>query len=111
MKVTATTPVATFFHPDSQIVLKELTDTESGVLFKALATYTESGIIPQFEERIMRLAFNLFMVNIDRKREAYQQRCEQNRRIAQQREEQRKQQGTNPEGEAPGTAAETKEQK
>ena len=90
MKVTATTPTATFFHPDSQIILKELTDEESGMLFKALANYTESGTLPQFEDRLMRMGFNLFMVNIDRRREAYQQRCEMNRRIAQKREQNRK---------------------
>lgn len=61
-----------------------LSDEDAGKLIKAIYAYADEGTIPNFEGAMMSL-FSLVRSQIDRSREAYQKKCEQNRKNSRKR--------------------------
>lgn len=70
--------------------LQDFSDEEAGQVFKALLTYANTGVEPDFKDRAVRCLFRNIKSSIDRTDEAYEQRCETNRRIAEERERKRR---------------------
>lgn len=61
-----------------------LSDEDAGKMIKAIYAYADEGTIPNFEGAMMSL-FSLVRSQIDRSREAYQKKCEQNRKNSRKR--------------------------
>jgi hypothetical protein len=59
-------------------VVEQLTDKESGQLFKALFEYERTKQIPNVSDKVQ-LAFTMFKIHLDKGRADYEKRCEQNR--------------------------------
>lgn len=65
--------------------IERLTDEEAGRLLKSLYRYSMDGVIPSFDDRFMDLAFSMFKSAIDRDSDAYERKCERNRKNINQR--------------------------
>jgi len=64
--------------------IARLTNEEKGRLFDCLLEYAETGVKPEIEGRES-IAFDFIAEDIDRGKEAYQQKCDKNRENAQNR--------------------------
>ena len=63
---------------EQRTAFEYLSDEDAGRMIKAIYAYSDGGTIPNFEGAMMSL-FSLVRSQIDRSREAYQKKCEQNR--------------------------------
>lgn len=61
--------------------LKDFTDEQFGKFTRILIRYDKDGIIPEFDDLQLKLAFQMLKPNMDRNKEKYEETCEQ-RRIA-----------------------------
>lgn len=57
-------------------ILEDLSDEELGRLFRTIFDYEIDGKIPNFESPLMKMAFKLIKVNLDRDKDSYDRRCE-----------------------------------
>lgn len=69
---------------EQRTAFEYLSDEDAGRMIKAIYAYADEGTIPNFEGAMMSL-FSLVRSQIDRSREAYQKKCEQNRRNSRKR--------------------------
>ncbi len=69
---------------EQRTAFEYLSDEDVGRMIKAIYAYADEGTIPNFEGAMMSL-FSLVRSQIDRSREAYQKKCEQNRRNSRRR--------------------------
>lgn len=69
---------------EQRTAFEYLSDEDAGRMIKAIYAYADEGTIPDFEGAMMSL-FSLVRSQIDRSREAYQKKCEQNRRNSRKR--------------------------
>ena len=69
---------------EQRAAFEYLSDEDAGRMIKAIYAYADEGTIPDFEGAMMSL-FSLVRSQIDRSREAYQNKCEQNRRNSRKR--------------------------
>ena len=69
---------------EQRTAFEYLSDEDAGRMIKAIYAYADEGVIPNFEGAMMSL-FSLVRSQIDRSREAYQKKCEQNRRNSRKR--------------------------
>ena len=69
---------------EQRTAFEYLSDEDAGRMIKAIYAYADEGTIPDFEGAMMSL-FSLVHSQIDRSREAYQKKCEQNRRNSRRR--------------------------
>lgn len=69
---------------EQRTAFEYLSDEDAGRMIKAIYAYADEGTIPNFEGAMMSL-FSLVRSQIDRSREAYQKKCEQNRRNSRRR--------------------------
>lgn len=58
-----------------------LTDEEVGQLMRAIIKYEKTGIVPELEG-MLKMAFSFIKTQLDRDREKYNKRCEQNKENA-----------------------------
>ncbi len=77
-------------YADIEDQLQDFTDEEAGQIFKALLAYANRGVEMQTKDRAVRCLFKNIKATIDRTDEAYEQKCETNRRIAEERERRRR---------------------
>ena len=69
---------------EQRAAFEYLSDEDAGRMIKAIYAYADEGTIPDFEGAMMSL-FSFVRSQIDRSREAYQKKCEQNRRNSRKR--------------------------
>jgi hypothetical protein len=69
---------------EQRTAFEYLSDEDAGRMIKAIYAYSDEGTIPNFEGAMMSL-FSLVRSQIDRSREAYQKKCDQNRRNSRKR--------------------------
>ena len=67
-----------------------LTDAQAGILIKALLSYAQTGEQLRSADGMLMMAFSFIASQIDRDCEKYENKCERNKRIAQEREQKRK---------------------
>lgn len=72
-------------HYDYMEQFSALSDEEFGTLIRSAISYERDGVLPEFTEKHLSLAFSVMKGNIDRNMERYQKTCEQNRRNIQKR--------------------------
>ncbi len=72
-------------HYDYKEQFSLLSNAEFGSLIRSAIDYERDGVIPEFSEKHLSLAFSVIKENIDRNMERYQKRCEQNRQNIQKR--------------------------
>ena len=58
-----------------------LTDEQVGQLMRAIIKYEKTGVVPKLEG-MLKMAFSFIKTQLDRDREKYNKRCEQNRENA-----------------------------
>ena len=58
-----------------------LTDEQVGQLMRAIIKYEKTGIVPELEG-MLKMAFSFIKTQLDRDREKYNKKCEQNRENA-----------------------------
>ena len=75
---------------DAENMLQDFTTEEAGQIFMALLAYANRGEEFKTDDRSMRTLFRTIQANIDRNNERYEEKCERNRQIAQEREKKRK---------------------
>lgn len=73
-------------YADIEDQLQDFTDAEAGQILRAILAYANRGEDPNLEDRALRCLFKNIKSTIDRTDEAYEQKCETNRRIAEERE-------------------------
>lgn len=73
-------------YADIEDQLQDFTDAEAGQILRAILAYANRGEEPHLEDRALRCLFKNIKSTIDRTDEAYEQKCETNRRIAEERE-------------------------
>ena len=73
---------------------KMLSDSQAGILIKALLAYAADGEQPETNDGMVLMAFSFIRQQIDRDAEKYEKRCDKNRQIALEREA-RKRNSTN----------------
>lgn len=73
-------------YADIEDQLQDFTDAEAGQILRAILAYANRGEEPNLEDRALRCLFKNIKSTIDRTDEAYEQKCETNRRIAEERE-------------------------
>ena len=81
-------PILIFGEIEEQ--LEDFTDEELGQVFKAILAYANRGEEMEAGDRAVRCLFKNIKQTIDRNDEAYDKKCETNRRIAEERERRRK---------------------
>ena len=71
-----------FFHLylDYDEQFRMLSDTQAGMLIKALFSYANDGEEPDFDDLTVKLFFSILKKSMDREFENYQKICEQNRK-------------------------------
>lgn len=63
-----------------------LTDEEIGILMRGIFQYIRTGKIPDFNSNVaIKMAFSFIRTNIDIDNQKYQQKCEKNKQIAEER--------------------------
>ena len=77
-------------YADIEDQLQDFSDAEAGQILKAILAYANRGEEPSLEDRALRCLFKNIKSTIDRTDEAYEQKCETNRRIAEERERKRR---------------------
>ncbi len=70
--------------------IKELTLSQKGLLLDVIFQYTTKGIIPDVDDKEVRLAFNFIRQQLDKDSKKYSEKCEKNKKIAIEREERRR---------------------
>ena len=55
-----------------------LTDEQTGKIIKAMLSYEIDGILPEFDETIMKMTFSFIKTNLDRDRAKFFERCSKN---------------------------------
>lgn len=75
---------------DTEELLRDYTAEETGEIFKALLAYANRGEEFESGDRSMRTLFKTIQANIERNYVKYEEKCERNRQIAQEREKKRK---------------------
>lgn len=75
---------------DTEELLRDYTAEETGEIFKALLAYANRGEEFESGDRSMRTLFKIIQANIERNYVKYEEKCERNRQIAQEREKKRK---------------------
>ena len=70
--------------------IKELSLTQKGLLLDVLFLYATQDIIPDVEDKEVRIAFNFIRQQIDKDSKKYSEKCEKNKKIALEREERRR---------------------
>ena len=76
-----------FYDDYAENYLEFMTGDQVKTLMLALVDYHRDGIIPQFNDPLRAMAFKVIGGNIDRDREQYLAKCEQNRQNALRRKE------------------------
>jgi hypothetical protein len=71
-----------FYDDYADNYLEFMTGDQVKELMLALVDYHRDGIIPQFNDPLLAMAFKVISGNIDRDREKYLEMCEQNRQNA-----------------------------
>ena len=76
-----------YFHMylSNETQFEMLSDTQAGMLVKALFAYANRGAEPDFDDLTLKLFFSLLKNNLDREFDNYSKLCEQNRRNANKR--------------------------
>ena len=52
-----------------------LSDEQTGKIIKAMLAYEIDGVMPEFDEPIMRMTFSFIRSNLDRDKQKYAERC------------------------------------
>ena len=55
-----------------------LTDEQVGKIVRAMLSYEVDGILPEFDETIMKMTFSFIKTNLDRDRAKFFERCSKN---------------------------------
>ena len=77
-------------YVDSRAQIDGLTNEEAGQLLKVIFEYVDTGNYTKPESRVADIVFAGIKSQIDRDRMRYEEKCEQNRKIALQREEKKR---------------------
>lgn len=67
------------FYFDIRPALKFLSNEQMGLLFVAILEYGESGVLPDFKDPLLNMAWSFVLPRIDRDAEAYDDKVEQRR--------------------------------
>lgn len=76
-----------FYDDYAENYLEFMTGEQVKTLMMALVEYHRDGIVPEFDDTLLRMAFKVISGNIDRDREKYLEKCEKNRQNALARQE------------------------
>lgn len=83
-------------YKDSRIFINRLSKCQRGELLLAIFDYVCDGIIPDFEDDVMlQMCFDIIRSYLDRDEKKYRDKCEKNRKIAIEREENKRKQQRN----------------
>lgn len=63
----------------------DLTDEETGKVMKAIFSYRTTGVIPEFESRMLNIPFNSLKRMMDDDFDAYKEKCKKNAENAKKR--------------------------
>ena len=76
-----------FYDDYAENYLEFMSGDQVKALMLALVDYHRDGILPDFQDPLLSMAFKVISGNIDRDKDAYLARCEQNRQNALRRKE------------------------
>ena len=73
------------FYLDCKYVFQSLTDAECGVLLRAILDYADTGSAPQFDDRILQMAWGAIHPRLDEDKRRYEATVQQRRDAANKR--------------------------
>lgn len=75
---------------DTRDAWQLLTDEQKGLLLMSIMDYSEYGVIPEFSDKLLEMAWSLMRPKLDRDAESYADRCIKNKYSVYCREEKKK---------------------